>query len=425
MITATPSDYLAKLSQLRPGDTLLLSPGNYGVNAQGQDTASVPGLPLFNLNGTAQAPIVITGPDSGPRPVLLGRDTHNTIRLSNTSHVVLRRIEVDGRGRDGFGLACQGPANNITVEDCVFRGHGADQQIVAISTTGAATWGWVIRRNLIIGAGTGIYCGNSDGTSPFVAGLIEYNVFRDTLGYNMQIKHQAPWASVPAGMPTGATATIIRHNVFQKSGNSSTGDLARPNLLIGDSPPSGPGSANGFVIYGNFFYQNPTEALFQGEGNLAFYGNLLVTDGTALRVQRHNGVVRDVRIFQNTVVAGGTGISVSGGATGYTQRVLGNAVFAVSPIALSGSAASAQANVTDTRAASAAYLNRPLAALGELDLYPRSGMLSGVTFDLTGLNAYPDWQRDFNGRLREIAYVGAYAGEGTNPGWRLALEFKP
>jgi hypothetical protein len=404
----------------------VLASGRYGVDAQGNDTSSPPGLPIFNLSGTATAPITITGQASGPLPVLLGRDTHNTIRLSNASHIVIRRLEIDGRGRAGFGVALQGPAHHITVEDCYFHGLDGDQQIVAISTTGQPTWNWVIRGNVIDGAGTGMYLGNSNGDSPFVNGLIERNLIRDTIGYNIQVKHQTVWSNVPSGMPTGKTTTVIRHNVFSKSGNSSTGASARPNLLVGDCPPSGPGSSNGFAIYGNFFYQNATESLFQGEGNIAFYDNLMVSPGTALRVQPQNGSVREVRVFHNTVVTGGSGISVSGGASGYTQQVLGNAVFSAStPVSVSGTAASATGNATDTQAASPGYLVDPLAQIGTLNLYPKAGPLRGTAVDLAGLEVFPDWNRDFNGMLRDGVFRGAYASEGANPGWTLALTPKP
>jgi len=404
----------------------LLAPGNYGVDAQGNDTSSPPGLPIFDLNGTAGSPIVIAGPASGPRPVFMGRSTHNTIRLSNASYIILRRLEVDGRNLDGFGVATQGPSNNITLEDNYFHGMGADQQIVAISTTGQPTWGWIVRRNLIVGAGTGMYFGNSTGDSPFVAGLIEYNVVRDVIGYCVQVKHQVAWGTLPAGMPTGKTTTIIRHNVFAKSSNSSTGGNARPNLLLGDQAPSGPGSSNGFAVYGNFFHQNPTEALFQAEGNVAFYDNLLVTSGAAIRVQTHNGVVRDVRIFHNTLVAGDGGISVSGGAAGYTQRVVANAVFASSAaITLSGAGATATDNTSDLRSNAPTYLNNPLADLGALDLYPKTGKLNPSQVSLAGLEVYPDWNVDFNGSVRDATFRGAYSGAGTNPGWTLALSQKP
>jgi hypothetical protein len=425
VIAADPTNYLAKLAALKPGDTLLLAPGNYGVDSRGVDTSDPPGLPVFGLNGTPTAPITISGPESGPAAVLLGRDTHNTIRLADSSFVVLRKLEVDGRGLAGFGVATQGPTHDITIEDNYFHGLGGDQQIVAISTTGNPTWNWIVRRNLIVGAGTGMYFGNSTGDSPFVGGLIEHNVVRDTIGYNIQIKYQTTWASVPAGMPTGKTTTIVRHNVFSKSANSSTGADARPNLLVGDQPPSGPGSLNGFAIYGNFFWQNATESLFQGEGNVAFYANLMVSSGDAVRIQVHNGKVRDVRIFCNTVVAGGDGISVGGGAVGFTQRVSANAVFAAgSAVSVSGGAVAAD-NIGDLRANAPTFLNNPLADIGTLDLYPRTGKLKAAAADLAGLDVYPDWSRDFNGAARDPAFRGGYSGEGANPGWRLALTIKP
>ena len=187
---------------------------------------------------------------------------------------------------------------------------------MAISTNRAPAWNWTIRGCTIVGAGTGMYLGNSDGRNPFVAGVIERNVVRDTLGYNLQIKHQAPWPDLP-GLPAGRTVTIIRDNVFSKAANGSTGAQARPNVLIGDVPPSGRGSANGYEIYRNHFSQNPTEALFQGEGNVTLYANVFVNDaGAAVTVQPHNGRVRDILVLGNTVVAAGHGISIRGGRCG-------------------------------------------------------------------------------------------------------------
>lgn len=351
IIVAAPGDYLAKLRALRPGQTLVLAAGNYDI------PGDVPGLPIFNVNGREDAPIVITGAGEASQTVLLGRSTHNTIRIANSSHVIVRNLTVDGLNRGGDGVKAQGVAHHITLENLVIRGVGGDQQVVGISTNGAPTWNWTIRGNTIVGAGTGMYLGNSDGTNPFVAGVIERNVVRDTIGYNVQIKHQVPWPA-GAGLPTARTVTIVRHNVFTKGANSAAGVMARPNLLIGDVPSTGPGSDNGYEVYGNFFYQNPTEALFQAEGNVAFYANLLVNDhGAAVNIQRHNGAVRDVRIFGNTVVAATSGIAVTGGDAGYVQSVTGNAVFAGSPI----TAPNATANVYDSYRNAPAYLNNPAA----------------------------------------------------------------
>jgi hypothetical protein len=184
IINATPVDYLAKVRALKAGDTLVLAAGNY------DDPADVPGLPIFNLNGTASAPITITGVGDPSQTVLWGRSTHNTIRFGGSSYVIVRNLSVDGRDLGGDGVNAQGISHHITIENLIIRGVGGNQQIVGISTNAATTWNWTIRGNTIVGAGTGMYLGKSDGGNPFVAGLIERNVIRDTIGYNLQIKHQ-------------------------------------------------------------------------------------------------------------------------------------------------------------------------------------------------------------------------------------------
>ncbi len=428
VIAANPTNYVSLLATLKPGDILELSPGNYGADANGNDNGSARGLPISNLNGTSTQPITIKGPDGGPKPVIWASQaaSFNVIQFRNSSHIVVKGVEVNGRNNGSFGVAASGTVHNITLEGLYIHDVGGDQQNVGISTTGAFTWNWVIRRNVIDGAGTGMYLGSSTGGSPFVAGLIEYNVVKNSIGYNVQVKHQNTWSSPPAGVPTGPTMTTIRHNVFSKLSSFVSPDGPRPNLLVGAPPPSGPGADNGFEVYGNFFWQNPTEALFQGEGNVALYSNLMVNaSGTAVRIQRHNGDVRTVRIFNNTIVASATGISLSGGQAGTTQRVSGNAVFAATPISLSGADTAQSDNVSDSYANAAAYLNNPNGALGTLDLFPKPGQLSGTAMSTSGITGYRDYDRDFNGTSRVWTLRGAYSGQGVNPGWRPALEIKP
>jgi hypothetical protein len=131
--------------------------------------------------------------------------------------------------------------------------------------------------------------------------------------------------------------------------------------------------------------------------------------------------VREVRVFGNTVVAANRGISVSGGDVAYTQRVTGNAVFSAMPIG----AASQSDNVTDSYANATAYLNNAQGAPGQLDLYPKPNTLRGPAIATGDLSAYAEWNLDFNGRSRDWTFRGAYAGEGTNPGWLPRLEPKP
>lgn len=414
-VNAGPDDYLAKLRSISPGQTLLLAPGDYDPHND------APGLPIFDLHGTPEAPITITGPEHGPRPVLLGRSTHNTVRFSNASHIVVRNLDVDGRDLGGDGVKAQGVAHHITLENLVIRGVGGDQQIVGISTSGGPTWNWVIRGNTIIKAGTGMYLGSSDGKRPFVAGIIERNLVQDSIGYNIQIKHQLPWTEV-SEQAVDRSVTVIRHNVLTKNRNSSTGRRARPSVLIGDVPAFGPGSTNGYEIYGNLFLQNPSEALFQGEGNIALYSNLFVNDfGDAVNIRRHNGTVRAVHIFGNTVVAAGSGISIKHGDPAYRQISVANAVFSAEPIDVAHGAT----NIVDSYANAARYLANPKAPIGRLDLFPKPNALLGRGRDMSGFSMHTDWDLDFNSMKRDWRRVGAYsAGQRTNPGWTLQTERK-
>ena len=409
VLDGNPSNYRALLATMTSGDTLVLSSGTY-----------TQGLPLESRVGTSAQPIIIRGPED-QSAVFTARSCCNTVQLDGTSYVEIRNLTLDGVNLDGpFGVDARGASHHITLEGLKIVNHGADQQIVGISTKGPA-WNWTIRRNTIIGAGTGIYLGNSDGSQPFVAGIIEYNVILDSVGYNLQIKHQLP-RPTGVGLPQGVSRTVIRNNVFSKRNNASTGANARPNVLVGHAPLSGAGTDDLYEIYGNLFYENPTEALFQGEGNLAIYDNLFVnSSGDAVNVQPQNDRPRTVAILNNTVVASGVGIRVNGGAAGTTQRIVGNAVFAATAI----SGPNATENVTGSRADASAVLIAPLAAIGALNLFPKSGALVGSTIDLSAFSSFSEYDRDFNGRARLGRSRGAYEGDGANPGWTLALTIKP
>lgn len=414
--TANPDTYLVMLHGLAPGDRLNLAPGIYER-----------GLPIHNLNGTPQSPIVITGPEGTSPAIFLAHAGRNTISIVNSSHVTVRNLNLDGAGLPVDGVKCEGHAqwaHHITLANLDIRGHGNNQQTVGISTKCPA-WGWVIRGNRIADAGTGIYLGNSDGNAPFVAGLIEHNVILDTTCYNLQIKHQKPRPELP-GLPQERSTTIIRGNVFSKERGASNGPMARPNVLLGHFPLTGPGAGDIYLVHGNFFYQNPGESLFQGEGNIALFNNLFVNHaGDAIRIQPHYDTPRSVSVFYNTVVASKNGIVLMKreGDPEYNQFVAGNMVFGATPLSLP-SGASPQ-NIAGPYKMAESYLNAPFDPLGKLDLYPRPGKLKKIPMEDHLLHGHDGWDRDFNGHYRKSFFAGAYAGEGRNPGWPLSTDRKP
>lgn len=326
-LRGNPQNYQSVLQQLQPGDDLLLASGVYRL-----------GIQLHGLHGTPARPITIRGPAVGPPAIFVGRNGHNTISLSNTAHVHIGNLVLDGSNLEVDAVKAEGRndcvhVHHIVLQDLLIVGHGADQQVVGISSMCPA-WNWIIRRNVIVGAGTGFYLGRSDGSAPFIGGLIEQNVVIDTLGYNLQIKHQNERPE-KIGMPMEQTRTIIRHNLFTKARKAATGVHARPNVLLGHFPRQGPGSEDVHELTNNVFFCNPVESLVQAEGNLTITGNIMVNPaGDAVSIQPHHDIPKHVRLERNFIVASGRGVSIANASSSHRQAIADNWVF--SPIPLNG-----------------------------------------------------------------------------------------
>jgi len=425
LINADPANYNSLLPTLTPGDTLLLAPGNY-----------TNGLNINNLVGTSGQPIVIMG--NGPTTVFLGNACCNTVSIKTSAFVTLKNFKIDGQNIANIdGVKAEGTTGNwthhIELNNLLIVGHGANQQTVGISTKCPA-WDWIISECVIDAAGTGIYLGNSDGEHPFVNGIVEYNLIKNTIGYNMQVKHQNIGSRNVIGMPVNGK-TILRHNVFSKENNSSSGGSARPNVLLGNFPDSGEGATDYYEIYGNFFWQNPYESLFQGTGNIMFYDNVCVnySGGYGVAIQVQNGFQpRDIKIFHNTIINDvNWGIRLLDTDPVYQKFIYGNAVFSdhPTPIRIVGDAASTanlSDNIVDFISNTNAYLQNATDNISSIDLYPIVGSaLKSTLIPNTLFTPYTDYARDFNSDSRNWLYRGAYSGEGTNNGWRLAVEKKP
>jgi hypothetical protein len=394
---ADVDNYRTLLRELNPGDVLRLPPGMLRQ-----------GLRVHGLNGAPGKPIVIEGAPGPRRTVLVARAGANTISIADSSFVTIRNLDLDGRGLPVAGVRCEGDAqfaHDITLENLTIRNHGAGQGTVGIAVFCPA-WNWTIRGNRIFGAGTGMYLGQSDGSAPFVNGLIEGNIIVDPLGYGVQIKHQVARPELP-GMPTRPAMTVLRRNVLVKRLPASSPENARPNLLMGHFPRSGAGSEDWYVIYGNLFYQNPSEALLQAEGSVAAYANLFVNEhGDAIHVQPHNDVPRRVYLARNTVIARGRGVLVRGVPPEGSYRTDANVIF-------DGATANVAGEGTDlVRPLDAApdLLTQPWGPLHELDLSPQDKQLIGNRRPIDFLFAFPAGARDFEGREYDDRYRGAYAG---------------
>ncbi|MDI3289124.1 hypothetical protein [Polyangium sp. 15x6] len=416
-VEADPSNYRDLLDTLKPGDTLVFAPGTY-----------TQGLPITNLNGTEAAWITVRGPASGAPAVFEGNACCNTVELVNSSYIAVENITVDGKGiASVFGVSAKNGTNNVVhhvrIEGCTFVGQNGSQQTVAISTK-TPTYGWIVRRNVIDGAGTGMYFGNSSHADPFVGAVIEYNLVKRTIGYGMQIKNQNAWPAHAALPNVDAPRTIIRHNVFLKDDQPSP-DGPRPNLLVGGPPPSGPGAGAFAEVYGNVFVHNMSEPLVQATGRVSVHDNLFVdVADTALRLAEHEGFpLLYARVYDNTFYAAKRAVVFGSEAT-EGDLVAGNLVFADE--AVSGPSMGTGSNLVDVAANAGSYVQKPSIALGDMDFYPLPGKAETSPLDTSEFVDDPEHACDFNGSPRkDFAFRGAYAGAGTNPGWKPAEAIKP
>lgn len=409
---ATPSNYVSRMTRLKAGDTLSLAAGTY------------PGLKITGLRGSSAGWIVIAGPPSGAPAVIVGSACCNTVEIVNSSFVSIENLTIDSKGIEGtFGISAKDGLSNLThdirIQNNRFIGQGASQQTVAISSK-TPTWGWIIRRNTISGAGTGIYLGDSNGTQPFVAGVVENNFIENTIGYDMEIKWQRRRPSV-AGMPVSPASTIIRNNVFAKDGRPSP-DGDRPNVLVGGFPETGAGADDLYEMYGNLFFNNPREALLQASGRVSVHDNIFVGgEYTAIALQAQDLPLKLAHVYNNTIYTEHQGILFGSAAT-LEDAVVGNLIFA--PVPMSGPVKHAVGNVGDTLAHAGEYVSAPSFDLATMDFYPQVQKCVGTPLDLQQFAAETDYALDFNGAPKDalkqgIAFRGAYAGEGKNPGWKL------
>lgn len=234
----------------------------------------------------------------------------------------------------------------------------------------------------------------------------------------MQIKWQQPRPALP-DLPTTPSVSNVRHNVFIKTDRASP-DGDRPNVLVGGFPNTGAGSEDRYEIYGNFFFHNPRESLLQTSGRVSIHDNVFVdVAGTAVLVQNHDLPLRQAFVYDNTIYAAGTGIRF-GNAAPQGDAVFGNLIFAGT--ATAGTISDLRDNVSDSLANAALYVSAPSTMLGEMDFYPLAGgRAQGTALDMAEVVGDTDYDRDFNGTDRgAFTFRGAYAGEGTNPGWQLA-----
>ena len=257
-LRAGPNEYREVVKTLRPGDTLVLEPGNY-----------TRGLDVHGVSGTPAAPIAIVGARGTARSVFVASPERNTISIANAAFVRVADLDLEGHDAPVDAVKAEGTAryaHHIVVEGLRISGYAASQQNVGISTKCPA-WGWTIRGNRIADVGTGIYLGNSEDRRHSYAESSKDNVVTG----NPRIRDADQASECMAGPDPRHVARRADHHSLQhvcQVREQQRGRARAPSLLLGHWPLAGRGSSDRYLVYGNLFLDNPTEALFQAEGNV-------------------------------------------------------------------------------------------------------------------------------------------------------------
>jgi hypothetical protein len=120
-------------------------------------------------------------------------------------------------------------------------------------------------------------------------------------------------------------------------------------------------------------------------------------------------------------VAKGSGIVITGADPAKNQRVFGNVVFAARPLR----GGQRTGNLTGGLDDAARVLTKPFAPLGELDLTLKNAKRPRTTHWPVLPSGYAEAKKDFDGRTRGRATVGAYAGRLAGKALTLERQLAP
>lgn len=398
-------DVETALNGLSPGDEVILADGMYTMTERFSFTAI----------GAAGNEIIIRAAD-GATPHFRRPDASQNIwDITDAQHVIIRGLTFSG---GSAGVRVSG-ATNLTIEDCEI--FDTDDVALRMNDTGVTYTNVRILRNHIHdtgGTGEGMYLGcNNDGcrlANALIAGNYVHHTDAGDVsqGDGIELKH-------------GSFGCVIRDNVIH--------DTNYPCIL--GYGTNGNGAPN--LVEGNVMW-NCGDHGIQWAADATIRNNIILgASANGIASQMHQGASpSNLIIVHNTVLAPNNDALSIRGATG-SVTVANNALYAMSGRAFfvngDSSTITSLGNVGmgSQQGISGGFTMGNLATdfVGASfgggvpnDVFPASGGGLAGTGDPGEVIA-----NDFNGTDRMgVADVGAYAlGDGTNPGWTLAEEFRP
>ncbi|HJL16912.1 MAG TPA: right-handed parallel beta-helix repeat-containing protein [Sandaracinaceae bacterium LLY-WYZ-13_1] len=397
-------DVEGALNALSPGDEVVLADGTYELDERFSFTAV----------GTEAAPIVIRAADGATAHFHRPNASQNIWDVENAEHVVIRGLAFSG---GSAGLRISG-ATSLTIEGCEI--FDTADVALRMNDSGVTYADVTIRENHIHdtgGTGEGMYLGCNEDDCRIAGGLVEGNyvhhtnagdvsqgdgielkegshgvVIRDNVIHDTNYPCLLGYGTVGNGEPN-----VVERNVMWACGNHgiqwAADAILRNNIVLG-------ASANGIASQPHQS-ESPSDLVI-------VHNTVLAPSNDALSVRNASGTVT---VANNALYAqSGRAILVRGDASEVT--VAGNVGV--------GSLEGVSGGFTDGDR-STDFVDARFGGGVPNDVFPAAG--GGLVGAGDAAHVVSD---DFNGVSRMgVADVGAYAfGDGSNPGWTLAEDFK-
>ena len=395
-----PGDDLeAAVAGLGPGDELVLRGGTYFFDEN----------VTLSANGTAAMPIVVRA-KAGERPLIeQATNRQNVVEIRGSSHIVFRGLAFTG-GSHGIRLI---NSDFVTIEDCEVYETGD----VAISANSGGTYeGLRILRNHIHhtnGTGEGMYLGCNNDACRIANSLIEGNYV-----------HHTNRGSVSQGdgieIKDGSYGNIVRDNVIH--------DTNYPGILVYSTVGNGPPN----VVEGNVVWRANANTM-QVAADAIVRNNIIL--GNVAMQPHQAGSPSNIEFVHNTVISGGSGISVRG--VSGPVLIANNAVYAqgtainlvngdLGQVQLAGNVgmgglAGASAGFVTGNGIGDDFVAADFSGQPPIDAFPAVGSALVGAGDAGHVS-----EKDFNGTPRAGSPdVGAYRFDANgNPGWTIEPGFK-
>jgi hypothetical protein len=280
----------------KPGDTILVAPGEYGSN-----------FSFRSVHGTAKEPIVIAAADPEKPPQFVGKTA--PLHFSGASHLELRDLVIGGCRANGLNIDNGGdpdrPSHHITLRNLRVRDVGPKGNVDGIKLSGVDDF-------LVENCTVEVWGSNGSGIDMVGChrGLISGCTFRKGGANGVQAKG-------------GSADVTVRKCRFEDAGEravnlgGSTGDaFFRPRLK--DFPENGKYEAKDLHVEGCTFVGSSAAVAFVGvDGAVVRYNTIYRPGRYAIRILQEKTDAGFVPcrngVFENNVVVFRSDAWVTGG----------------------------------------------------------------------------------------------------------------